>query len=350
MAINIPSPQVGTFGSQEMINGLMENRLRRAQAERQEAMAKLPFGGVTVPGEAGKIAGLEMIKQKYGENSEQYKMALQAFNLGQKSIGSRAGYQDALSNTVGLRYTTPEGRGMIEQSNVSQGASPSGTPVGVPAVPGSPPYKSPYGNNQEAAGQYELERLKKNIPSPVLQKNLYATNIDKTLDNLNVDDLTQYSGLKGVANRASDAASASAGNAPARYVKYQEALTAADTLAKQVRQFYGDSITPSVQVGLRELTNPSSWMNNPKVAKAKYEKFKSILQQETQTYRSATQGSGVYTGRNTTNNPSENNTNPVNANPENADAQLQKWADEAIAQGADPAEVNAEMQRLRAGK
>src|ERR1700744_3761104 len=97
--------------------------LKQAQAKREGAMAELPFGGANVPGPAGQIVGLEMIKKLYGADSPQAQAAQKNFDLNQQSINSRVNYQNMLSNTTPLRLTTPEGRQLIEQSNVNQGYS-----------------------------------------------------------------------------------------------------------------------------------------------------------------------------------------------------------------------------------
>lgn len=313
----IPLPESGmdafmgaAQGSQNILNGIMQRKLLEAQAQRQQAMAQLPFGGANVPGPAGQIVGLEMVKRFYGENSPQYAAAKQAFDASMRSTGARADYENALTKSMGIRYTTPQGRQIIEQSNVSQGYSPAGTPIGQPIAPGQAPYNPDAINNQQNTNNpilnaYKLHQMKQNVPAQVLNRNLFASNIEKTFNNLNPDDLTSYAGLKGVTDRAKDAALAASGNAPTRYVKYQQALTASNLLAKQVRQFYGTSITPEMDNQLNSLTNPGTWINNPQIAKAKFNKFKSILGQEMQTYRQATQGTGIYTGQN--NNTAQSN-------------------------------------------
>ena len=64
-------------------------------------------------------------------------------------------------------------------------------------------------------------------------------------------------------------------------------MAAAELLAKQVRQFYGDSIQPSMQARIEEMINPASWANNPKIAKQNFDTVTSILKKETGTYRGA---------------------------------------------------------------
>lgn len=288
----------GAAKSQSIFDSMMNNRLKQAEAQRQQKMAQLPFGGMNVPGAAGQVVGLEMMKGLYGENSPQYQQALNAFNLGQRAIGSRIGYQDALTGSMPIRYTTPQGRGLIEESNVGQGASPAGTMAGQPVVPGAPAYQSPYATNQEAADQYEAQRIKRNVPSTTLTSSLRGSNAEQTLDNINVDDLTHYSGLKGKGELIKDAALYQAGAPNEQYKKFQEALTNAQLLAKQYRQMMGDSITPTNQEALGYMTNPTSWILHPDVAKAKFNTFADTLRRENKMFKAAAKGNiGVYTGQ-----------------------------------------------------
>lgn len=152
------------------------------------------------------------------------------------------------------------------------------------------------GNSQDSSvgDAYNLYRQKMITDSSARQKNLYATNIEKTLNFINPDDLTQYSGLKGIFNKQVDKFKASEGNQPESYDKYQRALNAAQLLATQVRQFYGDSIQPNMIERLEKLTNPSTWDKDPKLAKQIFNQTKDILGQELGTYRQSMKSTGAY--------------------------------------------------------
>ncbi len=160
----IPMPQhgidafmTGLESSQKLFDSLVNNKLTQAKTARELKMAELPFGGANVPGPAGQIVGLEMVRQLYGADSEQYKQAQQAFSMQQDSTGSRINYQNKLADSLPLRYTTPQGRQIIENSNVNQGYSPAGTPQGQPIAPGKAPYIDPNskgaGGTQPVSGQ-----------------------------------------------------------------------------------------------------------------------------------------------------------------------------------------------------
>ena len=93
MSIYAPIPIKGDFfeglgQGQELMNKFLaapiERRKMEAEAKKQEAMAKLPFGGQQLSGAAGQIMGLEMVKGLYGENSPQYKQAKETYDLEEK--------------------------------------------------------------------------------------------------------------------------------------------------------------------------------------------------------------------------------------------------------------------------
>ncbi len=154
-------------------------------------------------------------------------------------------------------------------------------------------------------GQYNLQKQKVVSDTDARKKALFATNIDKTISNIDVDNLVQYGGLANNITKKIEEGKALTGNESESYDKYQKALTGAKLLAKQVRQFYGDSITPTIQEGLASLTDPATWRNNPRIAKLKFKQFTDILKSETQTYRDALRNTNVFESANS--NSSEKN-------------------------------------------
>jgi hypothetical protein len=154
------------------------------------------------------------------------------------------------------------------------------------------------GNPQELSDAYGLTRLKQTTDSATRQKNLYATNVEKTIDNINVDDLTKYSGVKGATEYASEKSKDALGFPTSDdFKKFNEAMNASQFLASQARQFYGESIQPGMRKKLEDLTNPSSWMRSPETAKTLFNNTKKILGQEMQTYRDAMKSTEVYKGK-----------------------------------------------------
>jgi len=239
-----------------------------AQAKAAEQQANMPFGG-QLSGVAREAFGLELLKQQYGPESEVYRNARRRYEADLEQSNVLNQYRSALSDTAGKRASTTLGKTEMEIADIMgrQDLAPE--------------------EKRALIGRYELARQKQISDSDSRKRALYASNVDKTLQQINPKDLVQYGGVKGQAKLQLDQLKASTGKAPHEYIKYQDALTGADLLAKQIRQFYGDSITPQVQEQLKEMVNPASWANNPEVALRRFNKFKGILQSETETYRSA---------------------------------------------------------------
>jgi hypothetical protein len=160
-----------------------------------------------------------------------------------------------------------------------------------------PPKNSP---QPTSANQYNLKNAKTNIPAQVLSKNLYATNIDKTLDpkiGINVDDLTYYNNPLGQIKLKTEQVKDGLGlKTTPQYQKYKEADGKFGFLVNQTRQFYGDSIQPSAMEEKERKLDPRSGFQSPKIAKARFEAQKNLLKNELQTYRDATKNTDVYTG------------------------------------------------------
>lgn len=259
-----------------------------AQAKRNEELAGLPFGGREMPGAAGRALAVEMIKRKYGENSTEYREAKSLYDLDKQRAQQTINYQQSLMDSQGKRYATQEGKLAQEESEIENGKMPGTSAAGKPGVQLSPEQQ------KRLSGFYKLKQLKDVTDTKVRERILYSKNMDKTMDNLNVDHLTTYSGLQGTRDLAKDTFASAKGEIIPRYEAYKESLTAAQTLAKQVRQFYGDSITPGVQEGLKKLTNPTSWLENPRVAKARFNRFKHILKTESKTFTDAAKNADIY--------------------------------------------------------
>jgi hypothetical protein len=143
-----------------------------------------------------------------------------------------------------------------------------------------------------------MGNLKKTTDSSARQKNLYATNIDKTLQYINPDDLAQGAGVKGYLWQKENQLKSILGQEDPAYDKYINASKAADMLAGQIRQFYGTSIQPSMLEELKEITNPSFAAQNPKQFNQLYSQLQNILKNELSTYRDAMKGNDVYLGNN----------------------------------------------------
>lgn len=273
----------------------LRQQLLEAQAKRQSQLADMPFGG-QLTGSAKEAYALEMMRQQLGEDHPAYQNAKKAYDLGIQSQEGLNNYRQSLMGTANKRASSNLGKLDQEQAEVEQGFMP-GTNGQVQLSPEQ---------QQEMLGQYQLQRQKVTSDTDTRKKALFATNIDKTLDSIDVGDLTQFAGVAGGIVKKMQEGKALNNKENESYRKYQKSLTAAKLLAKQVRQFYGDSITPGVQEQLGMLTNPASWFNNPEIATQKFNQFKSILKNETQTYRDAMRNTGIYQGQYESQAPEDN--------------------------------------------
>ncbi|HMF70696.1 MAG TPA: hypothetical protein VK616_04455, partial [Flavitalea sp.] len=190
-----------------------------------------------------------------------------------------------LIGTADKRASTPLAKTEQEIEDVKAGF--------VPGTDRSQPIEDPR-MQSEMLERLKLQRQKSISDVDSRKRALFASNIDKTLENIDVDHLTQYAGFKGGMSKAIQEGLAPLGKESKEYGKYQKALTGAKLLAKQVRQFYGDSITPEMQKGLQSITNPATWSNNPKIAKQNFNVVKNLLKKETGTYRGALKGTGEF--------------------------------------------------------
>ncbi len=239
---------------------------RLAQAKQMEQQAENPLLN-QLTGIAKEVEGLEYLRRAHGENSQVYKNAMRRFESDLRSSDILNEYRQTLSGTAEKKAATPFRKLEMEIEDIKNRSD-------IPPV--------------EKERLIEMARLAqiKGVTLPEFQKrSAFASNIDKTLEKINPDHLVRYAGAFGAGRKLGSAGLASLGLTLKNYKQYENALTATKLLAKQVRQFYGDSITPEVQAQLRELTNPDSWKNNPEIAKSKFLTFKDLLLKETQTYK-----------------------------------------------------------------
>lgn len=333
--------------------------LMHSQARKAAAQAAQPGAGATLPGAAGRAMGLQMIANKYGEDSPIFKRALKDYNADVQLKLSRADYfssnvalknlptinkmqaienfQNEQSQRVahGLPKQTfnewyksdhvsqDEKTGLAPHHSISSQSIVTGTPVTTStptmaesieggtthiqptqaAAPAMPPPMSqaavtpttssftqePFGIEAKQTG---LGIVGQTVPTFIRQKLAFATNIEKTLGNMPEQAILSYSERPD--RLIKDYKLSLQGKVTPDYSKYLTYVTNAKILAGQIRQFYGDSITPAGMKRLEELSNPISWRTNPKAALTKFRALKNTLGREIQTYRSmATQPSAT---------------------------------------------------------
>jgi hypothetical protein len=237
----------------------------------------LPFGGKTPPGSIGQALWLSKFKQQYGEESPEYTNAKTAFDSDLEKTKMLNNYRDVLTNTADKRFSTNLTKLALEKADIEEGYRP-GTNRTEKLSPDE---------RTKLAGQFDLKMQKEVSDLDSRKRSLFASNIDKTLAQIKVDDLTQYAGAKGGISKLSEEAKAPFGKESQNYKNFQKSLAASQLLAKQVRQFYGDSIQPTMQAHIEAMINPATWANNPALAKQSFDTVKNILKKETSTYRGA---------------------------------------------------------------
>ena len=283
--------QPGKFGS-EQATASSGRALNQAHIDQLRQEMNLPFGGKTPPGSIGQAIWLSKIKQQYGDQSPEYKDAKNAFESDLEKAHSLIDYRGALTNTMDKRSASTLTKLALEKADIEQGYRP-GTSRTQTLSPEE---------QEKLSGQYDLKMQKEVSDFDSRKRSLFAANVDKTLVNINVDDLTQYAGVKGGIAKLSEEAKAPFGKESQNYRNFQKSLAAAQLLAKQVRQFYGDSIQPTMQAHIESMVNPATWSNNPELAKQSFDTVKNILNKETGTYRGALTSTKEF--ENTSNNTS----------------------------------------------
>lgn len=305
MALNIPNVgQPGDAFLKGMEGG--SNML-------QKMMLSKYYGQLHPSGDVANALYIEQIGRREGYDSPAYLNAKAAHDLSLQNRSSMIDWRGTQQQLAPFRATTALGRSIAEgqgrgaldvaprvpgggSRNASSGSLGTGAPAmhrgqqwydaeGNPVYPPDSYGQEDDGYDDEKAQAYEQDIAKKTTDSDARKRYLYATNIDKTRERIDPKDLLAYSGLEGTGRLLRDHSLAQRGKAPAQLLSHQKALTGAKTLAKQVRQFYGDSIQPEMEKKLTLLTNPATWYKTPDIAMAEFEAFNDILDAETETYR-----------------------------------------------------------------
>ena len=293
----LPRSEEARIGGMEGSNALQPYRqkLLAAQTARAEQLGSQPFGG-QLSGAAKEAYALDLLKKlPGGEDNPVYKDAKRAYEANVSGREGRNLYQSSLAETANKRALTNVGKLEAERKEALEGFEP-GTNGQHEISPE---------RQQELVNNYDKQLLKTTTDTQARQKTLYAKNIDKTIQQIDPAELVKYSGIGGQLELKKQQVLAQQGKESEGYKKYLEAANNAELLAHQVRQFYGDSIQPSVTEKLSKLTNPSTWKNNPEVASRLYKSFVKTLKNETGTYTSALKGTDVYKEKSENNSSSQ---------------------------------------------
>lgn len=189
--------------------------------------------------------------------------------------GQVVGSQDVDPITAALRRTMG-GPGM-QQPQEPVGQAQAQPPPQVPAqagqavVPPSSGQLSPehFGFESRQTG---LAEVQKTVSSFLRQKLYYGNNIEKTIRLMPESAIADYS--ENPKKLFDDYKKSLDGKQTPAYSRYTQYVTNARLLATQLRQFYGDSISPGARNDLAELSNPISWRTSPKASLIKFRTVK----------------------------------------------------------------------------
>jgi hypothetical protein len=171
-------------------------------------------------------------------------------------------------------------------SGLAAPASPLVSQQPNPVATGTSATNNQTTNPQDMQAAYAALRQKQTSDATTRQKSDYAVNIQKTMDEMNPDNVQYYSGVEGAAQLKADQAKALAGTTTPQYEKYNNFVKVqVPILADQIRQFYGTSIQPSMYENLQNLINPVSWNTNPQLALSHFNALKELMAKEMATYQ-----------------------------------------------------------------
>lgn len=274
----------------------LEDALKRQQIDLTGAQARSErlYGGLgKFSGQPSQALGLEMLKNQYGEDSQTYKLAERAYL-------ADIAHKEAMAEAAPWRYKSPLGRTLMEEEEIArkikEAESKSGQgyaedhPASIAGVPDQ--NDALQSELEQVENLEERERLKSAldvyrrkkekdvIPQPLQISKVKAEMIEPTIEGIVPEEAFIYSGAEGLKNRVQDMYASSQGRAPERYIKYKQHRQRLTFLAKQYRNFLGDSVSPSVQEALDTLVRPESFWNSPEVAIAAYNTAIDILNKE----------------------------------------------------------------------
>lgn len=253
----------------------------------QARMGLNPFNRLS--GAAKDAYSIELLKRQLGEESPAYQSAKSQYDLEQESARGLNDYRKGLADTMLKRSSSNLGKLSQEEEDINAGFEPNTNRQ----------HQISPDRQEELLGQYALTKQKIATDADTRKKTLFASNIDKTIDSIDTKDLTQFAGLNGAIKLKQEELKAATkpGTESEEYKRYLESANKAQLLAKQVRQFYGDSIQPAMLQQLQKLSNPATWRTNPEIATRLFNSFTGLLKQETGTYRGALKSKGEYEGQ-----------------------------------------------------
>jgi len=151
--------------------------------------------------------------------------------------------------------------------------------------------------NDEVQNSEELSRQKMTSDTDTRKRNLFASNIEKTLNMINPKSLTVFNGLGGQIKLAMENAKALAGEPTSKeYTEYKKNMDRIHYLSDQVTQFYGSSVQPSAVQEKLSRFDISGLFSDPETGLQRFQSGKDLLAAELKTYRDALKSKSVYRG------------------------------------------------------
>jgi hypothetical protein len=319
---DVSSPYESFMGG---INAIQQMRSAEAKINLENAKAMIPGGGDYAPGYAGQIQGLEMIKTKFGENSPQYAMALNAFKLDQNRQQSGIDFQQQNLDLKGLgpaekaqaiangyKITSLKGNLPYTIGNIPSNVTPPpGIKIGttdapitdvssLPTLPLTDSQKQNAINNAKQEGFQDLNNasMRDTAASDVQKKITTAKTLDSrtkeasvenlmnTISDKDLDDVLQYSGIGGKAKALMETGKGALGSLGFNYhqsPEYSKYFTfthqTLPILMNEVRTALGGQATDYEAKLFSLVGNPATWEQNPQLGKDSFQALKLALQQ-----------------------------------------------------------------------
>jgi hypothetical protein len=294
-------------------------------------------------------------KNQYGEDHPITKEALNNYRLLQQQATATSTWHQQLAESMGFRalptaakavLNTQQAQGGFQPSalnnvptgRIDQGtfsASPTGSidlnrqfgqPMvggvqqaqqpsassGIPTLndltnPSTQAQVAPQAAARQVAGQDKMSAnqvadymtnalLKSTNTSQNLNKIQFGSQVEKTLANMLPFEpaMEYYTGAAGRARLALDKIKSSTGSTTPEYASYLAYQTHAQTAARQMRQYRGDSIQQEAMKDIDSLTNPAAWDKGPDAVKSSLNSVITNFNSEIEQRRNASQGPSIY--------------------------------------------------------
>lgn len=172
--------------------------LKGEQLKRLQQLSQLPFGGQHISGVAGEIVGLEILKQKYGENSPQYE-------LGKRNLESQIKGRESLAQMreSPYRYAPAQQKNILSFEDQLQKEYPQYDRDTISNMANAYLQDEKSLNGQElpdlsSQSQYLKNNIQKASSTAYLQNQAASlSNTVNELNNIDIEPIKHFAGIKG---------------------------------------------------------------------------------------------------------------------------------------------------------